>query len=272
MIIGDNIVYLELQKTGSTYTSNILSSIPNQNWQSIGKHNTYKDVFKNDLIKFENKLKIGNIRNPWDWYVSLWAYGCMHKGAIYNRLAKNLFQSCKEHPMPTLSLIYRNPISIFKKRSKWRELYSDSNDKASFNVWLKLILKNSNEKLNIKFHNSLFSRNFGLLTYRYLALFTYDFDRCHNILESFDEVENFDKKNNFLDLVIKTENINYKLLENCKVLGVKEEDLRAIISSFKSKRNSSQHKRAISYYDNESKDLVREKDAFIINKYGYTFD
>ena len=84
MLITDELVYLELQKTGCSHTIKILSALNNKNCKIIGKHNTYDSIPKEDQGNFESKLKIGNIRNPWDWYVSLWAFGCQKKGGLYN--------------------------------------------------------------------------------------------------------------------------------------------------------------------------------------------
>ena len=62
MLITDEIVYFELQKTGCSHTLEILEAFYNKKSKIIGKHNTYDSIPKEDLGNFESKLKIGNIR------------------------------------------------------------------------------------------------------------------------------------------------------------------------------------------------------------------
>ena len=86
MIIGKNILYFELHKTACSHTINILHSIPSIEAKAFGKHNCYNDVPKEIIGDFESKIKMGNVRNPWDWYVSLWAFGCMKKGGLFDKV------------------------------------------------------------------------------------------------------------------------------------------------------------------------------------------
>jgi len=271
LIFSDKLIYIELHKTGSTYTRNILSNITSQEWQSKGKHNTYKDVFKDNIVDFQSKFKIGNIRNPWDWYVSLWAFGCMNKGAIYNRLAKKLNYSLFDNCLHTINLLLHNPNLFFMNRTNWRYLYSDANDPILFRKWLNFILCQSDKKFGIDFHNSSFSKYYGLLTYRYLSLYTYNFNLEQDRMKSYNDVISFDKKDNFLDLIIQTENIEETLLNNSKLVGSDRKEISSIIEKFKTKRNQSSHSSIEEYYTPETIDLVYRKEKFIIDKYDYKF-
>ena len=81
MFVSKDLVFLELQKTGGSHILRLLSQ-----WvkgEIVGKHNR---------LNWENagKFVVGSIRNPWDWYVSLWAYGVGGQGAIRARTHKGL--------------------------------------------------------------------------------------------------------------------------------------------------------------------------------------
>jgi hypothetical protein len=88
MTITDDFIYLELQKTGSTHVTKLLQQLHKNNFVKIGKHNTIKTMPKHVLVGFESKIKVGNIRNPWDWYVSLWSFGCQKRGGLHKMLTK----------------------------------------------------------------------------------------------------------------------------------------------------------------------------------------
>ena len=66
MFVAQGLIYLELQKTGGTHIRRLLERYTGG--KPVGKHNRLPAGSDADFI-------IGSIRNPWDWYVSLWAYG-----------------------------------------------------------------------------------------------------------------------------------------------------------------------------------------------------
>ena len=65
MFISDQICFVELGKTGCSYIRKVLD----QNIK-LGKLTKIHDQISNDLLN-SKKLKIGSIRNPLDWYISL---------------------------------------------------------------------------------------------------------------------------------------------------------------------------------------------------------
>ena len=71
MFVSEKIVFLELHKTGGSHIGHLLSSL--LEGEQVGKHNTLKDLYRNRTI-------LGSIRNPWDWYVSLWPMGVVAVG------------------------------------------------------------------------------------------------------------------------------------------------------------------------------------------------
>ena len=79
IFISEKLVYLALQKTGSTQIRHLLTSIiPGE---LIGTHNRLP------VNLSPKRIAVGSIRNPWAWYVSLWAFGCLGRGGFYHKVA-----------------------------------------------------------------------------------------------------------------------------------------------------------------------------------------
>ena len=81
MFVTERLIYFGLQKTGGFHIRGLLKQY--NDGAPDGKHNHLKDLP-------DNKVVIGSIRNTWDWYVSLWAYGVSGKGAIRARTARRI--------------------------------------------------------------------------------------------------------------------------------------------------------------------------------------
>jgi len=77
MYASEQLIYLELQKTRCTHIRNSLNRCLGGTFD--GTHNQISE----ELMK-SDKLIIGSIRNIWDWYLSLWSYGCDRKGSLHN--------------------------------------------------------------------------------------------------------------------------------------------------------------------------------------------
>lgn len=240
------------------------------NYKIVGKHNTYYNVPINIIGNFEEKLKVGNIRNPWDWYVSLWAFGCQNKGGLYSRLVKNK------------SYITKRGIKHLLKRSLgleysqinpeiWRELYSDPNNHENFNSWLSLILSSDKHSIGVGYKRNKMSKFSGLLTYRYLKLYTYR--KQFTNIDSEYKLEKYDIEENFMDFIIKNENINEALIELADKLDYNIDALSKILGENQEKTNKSNRNRDYRpYYDDKSISLVAKYDNYIINKYNYRFE
>ena len=79
MYIGENYIYFELQKTASSQIRKMFKHADSLSVNVVGIHNSYYEVPKKVLGGFEEKLKIASVRNPWDWYVSLWFGDAINK-------------------------------------------------------------------------------------------------------------------------------------------------------------------------------------------------
>lgn len=269
MLITENIVYIGLQKTGCSHTRKILESLF-LNHSSIDGHTTYDALPQDVRENFPNMIKMGNIRNPWDWYVSLWAFGCMRKGTIYFKTTKDV----KRGSLKWIKNLFnqnRSETKYSMDTSIWKELYSDPNNVENFRKWLKLVLGDFKGAIGEDYKESIVSNVAGLFTYRYLNLFTYEGKNLVKSMNDYSTIVQHDKENNFMDLIIRNEKIHEDLLENAEKMGLEFETVKKVLGKFKTKTNASERMDYHNYYDHETIQLVQSKDRLIIDKYGYTY-
>ena len=272
MLITDHLLYIELHKTGSTFTKNILFELFSPNATLHGNHNPYYKIEPTILGDFEAKIKVGNIRNPWDWYISLWAYGCMKKGGAYHRLTKNHYL----YSAAGVKQLIKNMLSgksLFHKTSRinWKHLYSDGKNTQLFRAWLFHILTTKNSGIGQGYSTDTISQKIGFLSYRYLQLYCLDSNTKLSKLQSLQDALTYDRESNFMNLIIRSDRIKASLIEHSQELGTSEEEINKVIASFQKKSNASVRMPFSEYYDQKTIALVAQKEHLIIEKYGYSY-
>ena len=133
MYISDTVVYFEMHKTGCTHIRNLLVEF--DHGVLDGKHNraNAKDTFDQPIIAT-------SIRNPWDWYVSLWAFGCMGKGELAHALKNGSSQITTDvAKILGKKVLGRRSAPITIGGETWKSLYDDVNNIGNFQLWLKLL-------------------------------------------------------------------------------------------------------------------------------------
>lgn len=270
MLIGDKIIYLELQKTACTHTEKLLESLPGTHWVKKGKHNQLEKLKKHQpelVSNFADKIKVGNVRNPWDWYVSLWSFGCQKEGGFYRRLTG------KEGGQGLIKCLKKTFRQLSIPQKKWEQLYNDRNNFDNFRKWLGMI--NSSKRKNDfgeGFGKLPLSDFAGLFTFRYLKLYTYNFDKKAGEIKNYQALEDFDRKNNFIDFIIKQEGLNEGIERLIKKYDLLTGDFDEFFEKNNKKTNTSKRDSYYrKYYDEETKNLVKSRDKLIIDKYGYQF-
>jgi hypothetical protein len=268
MIVADKLIFLELQKTGCTHIAELLKkSLP---CEQIGKHNRLPADFP-----VKSRLVVGSVRNPWDWYVSLWTYGCGGQGGLYRNLTQSW--SLTGHGLrQNLGLgLARSLRDLGRPRHHWRMLYADCRDAGRFRDWLRLILDHERRHdLREGYGESAISQLAGLMTYRYFYLFSRDAAPLYSPagLASLDDLRALDAENNVLGAVIRNERLQDDLIATLRTAGypLEEKDYQAIATPHRT--NASKRIRRLDYYyDPETAALVQAKEAFLIQKYGYRF-
>ena len=265
MFISRKLIFVELQKTGSTHIQKILTEL--LDGKLVGKHN---QVNKNQFL--EGRVFLGSIRDPWEWYISLWAYGCDKKGALFERLIQRDKSSIKFEGMK------RNPYDFFinilnlRGNNKWMDVYRDVNDVAAFREWLSMMHNRRYiDDIGEGYRNCSINRSCGLMTYRYLMLFCNKGDGLEDInkLSKYSKILEYEKDNCFIDFFIRNEKLESDLFFALEKTGeVYSSEVRFKIASMK-KTNTSSRKVTIDYYDDKSENIVKERERLIIEKFKY---
>lgn len=262
MYVTDDFVYLQLQKTACTHIAQLLAT--HGTGGQIGKHNALSP----QLLASRRKI-IGSVRNPWDWYVSLWAFGCGRKGGLHERVTRRIDAEARYSPSQWL----RAAGGLFDRHTReWREVYADPNDSALFQRWLELMFDPRRAaELGEGYATSSLSRFAGFLVYRYLRLFSRDPARLFDgSLTGHDALARYAESSNVLNFVIRYENLEPDLLETLAALGRPASDEQVQLIRSAPRTNPSVRRRDFStYYDAKSADLVADRERVIITKYGY---
>jgi len=244
-----------MHKTGCTHIAVVLSSL--FDGKQIGKHN----AATHDQI-LNNRYFISSIRNPWDWYLSLWTFGVQGKGALMQRLTqKNLASSIKQ------------TIELSKDTALWRDVYTRSDDIESFRKWLRLIHDpNYSRFLGEGYGDTKVNTLCGFMTYRYLCLCCKKIKdiRNHEVISTYTDLVNFENNNCYIDFFIRQESLEDDLCEAVeKVRPLTYEERERIYSA--EKTNTSKRSLLISdYYDTKSIELIGSRDKLLIDKFGYS--
>ena len=268
MIFGKKYVFLELGRTGSTYARYILVQIPNS--YGVGKkHNNYNSLNISKKKEFEQKYKIGTIRNPFEFYVSLFVFCCEKRGGLYDRITKkpDIFSYYN------YSDIFKTIYLHFKYKKKWLRVLDNRNSNENFKHFIKLLFDINPEAMGNHYGLSKLNNSIGLLTFNYLKLYSKNFINESKTLKSYKEIVEYDKKNNFMDCVFRNESLAQDILDNYKFYADSEDTIKkAILNRPKRSKTSTVKKPFHLFYDDELKEIIFKKDQFIFEKYGYCFE
>tara|TARA_Y100000590_G_C15669310_1_gene995693 strand:+ start:90 stop:905 length:816 start_codon:yes stop_codon:yes gene_type:complete len=266
MFLSKDFCYLELHRSASAHISKLLEKYFPKG-KRIGIHDRADKDTYNSKIFF-----LGSIRNPWDWYVSMWAKACEKRGELYEWTALKKFRfhrlGLKTKPFLSPYIFFNQFVKPFKK---WNEVYVDPKNLDNFRSWLKLILKDRIHDDGSGFGLSSIHNFSGQLTYRYLCLFSKRTeDLFNNSISNFDDMKRFDENYNVLNYVIKLENLENDFINFLTKLNMKvDPSEEKLISNLSRTNKSSRINNFIEYYDQESIDIVYQKERLIIDKYNY---
>jgi len=264
----DQLVYVQMQKTGCTHITSLLSQL--FEGRHIGKHYPASE----EQISSQ-KYFLSSIRNPWDWYVSLWTYGVQGNGGLRQRLTEDrkLFRSF----LKTI----RNPLkersAFFDEWSRdvksFRKLYDRDDNVESFRRWLAMIHNPANQRfLGEEYRETVIAEFCGFMTYRYLRLC------CRNrsvlddrrLVSSHRDIVTFDQENCYIDFFIRQESLEQDFCEAVEnVRPHSKQEKESIFAAGKS-NTSSRALTVLEYYDSQSIELVAKREKFLIDKFGYS--
>ena len=235
MFVSEKLVYLQLQKTGCTHIAGLLAELIGG--EQIGKHNSLpRHLF--------DRFIIGSIRNPWDWYVSRWAFGCRRvekRGRMWNTVSRHLYKRY----VRLLPFAPRKAIDgMLHERKKpiedWKACYADCNDPKLFQKWIRMVYSPERKyDFGEDYGFSSLSGFAGLYTYLYFKIFSKRVRRIYgNSIRSLEDLTVFDTKHTAPSYIIRTESIEEDLIKALQLAGCALSDAQVNSITSRQKRNT----------------------------------
>jgi hypothetical protein len=266
VFVTDQLIYIQMQKTGSSHIVSLLSGL--FDGEQVGNHNAASAAQIASDLYF-----ISSIRNPWDWYLSLWTFGVQGGGGLKEILTTRMYRRAfnlllKEPRQGVVTLRHE----AFKDVRTWRDVYDDSGNVSSFRKWLKLVHDPQHaNRLGEGYGNSAITGICGFMTYRYLYLCCADPWRLNDpgTMRSFLDIWRFEQDASYIDYTIRQEALEEDFISAVDAVRPLSPEEKAKILGAR-KINTSQRSRTVGdYYDEETIEIVARREKLLIDKFGY---
>ena len=264
MIIGKNFFIAEMPKTGTTFLRNYFKQ--HKNIELTIHHETLNQNNRYDLLNFEDR--IGLIRNPYEWYLSLWKWSCREKkgSVIFNDLVGIRIKLKR--------LIFNKRIFAYilhqflKDRNKLKNLFDDVNSKKNFNEFLKIMLDFKNRyKIGSEYSFVPFE-NLGYMTYIFFCqnMLRENYNIVYNSSYKLKDIIKNNNLNLYTNIFFKTENLNSSLKKFLKRKKIKIKNFKQVENNSTSKKLN---KNIINFFSKENILLIEKNENYIFKKFKY---
>jgi hypothetical protein len=254
MIEYDNFIYLDVYRTGSSHIVDLLGRICEGKAIHAVRHASLTRC--RPWGNTGGKPVFATVRNPWDWYVSLWAIGADGKRPVREHLLEHKGQTAVD------------------------ALYDRSDPKVSFSRWLNVM--HDPYQLNtilMKEHlpQSGLAPVIGLYTYRFLRVTTRypRFFLRRPFVNSPRGASRYHKVMRAYGTLLRHETLTTDLIAFVErhPKGFKPNAVEVIRAADAKHRNFSKRTLASyrDYYSDSDAALVAERDRFFIDVFGYGF-
>jgi hypothetical protein len=268
MFVSDKIVFMELQKTGCTHIRNLLKEI-------VGGEFVERHIQADPRLFGDGRFFLGSVRDPWDWHVSLWAYGCDSKGDFFSNVTTKGIRirdrGWKRHPYSTLIEYLGSRPN--RHSEQWKRTFRDVNDAGAFRQWLHMLHDETYWcDVGEGYWRFALNRYAGLLTYRYLKIFTCKKGELDVLkkLSTPEQLAEHERQHCFIDYFIRNESLEADLLAALELKKFEIPHKVAAGMTARPRTNTSSKKHGPRYYyDAEAEKLVGARDRLIIDKFGY---
>jgi Tfp pilus assembly protein PilF len=236
MIITDKFVFIHLHKTGGQSLNDAIAScIPSQ--RMVGYHFPYAEI----PAEARDLPVVGIVRNPWDWYVSWYAFN--NGPRMRSPLFKVVSNAGTAGFKATVSNLVNLGSAADSSERQRNELMSMLPDTLDGNRGVGLT-KASIEDLAASgkgYYSWLFARMLGQGP------------------DGRDQIGRFENlQDDFLNIMTR--------------LGVEETDaIRKSLQGAK-RKNTSRHSHYSHYYDDELRDLIGHQDVAVVDRFHYQFE
>jgi hypothetical protein len=236
MIVTDKFVFIHMHKTGGQSLIRIIGeTIPNA--QQIGYHYPLAML----PPEYADRPLVGMVRNPWDWYVSWYAFNTRQDvGNPLFFILSDGFQADYQETIANLASLCGDSPESRNYRAALAEILPDS------------LEGNTGVGLTRQDIESMEGSNLGY--------YSWQFGRMHGDLD-----------NPALHLG-RFENLQQEFVTIMRDLEVAEAD--AMASRFEAipRINASRHSHYSKYLDDELRQLIGERDAPMIERFDYAFE
>lgn len=273
----DKLIFVQMQKTASTHIASLLAQIFNAGPANngLGKHwpASPKQLSSGKIIA-------SSIRNPWDWYVSLWTFGAEGKGGLRNRLCNHAEHDYDKNNSGTSS----SDCNPFRMNShgecnrstsaEWQLVYSDKTSISLFRKWLCMLLDPVNSyQVGEEYGQRGVAENCGFMTHRYLRLCCLTKPRFDNNkkLENHSALRGFDDASCYIDYFIRQEFLNQDFCELVGKIRPISDKENCFIHNARPTNSSIRAHKLSHYYNEACTKLVLNRDRLIVDKFGYLF-
>lgn len=255
MIEFETFIYLDVYRTGSTHIISLLPQITDEKLVLAHRHAALTKSRWHG--RTDGKLVFASVRNPWDWYVSLWAYGADGKSAIRRYLKAHMSADAVD------------------------SLYDKTKPEISFRKWLRLMHDPLvlNKVMEEHMPESGLGPVLGIYTYRFLRVTT-RYPKLllrHPFIRSIDGALRHHRWMKSYSNALRNEHLSEDFVgliaanrDRCGFHGNAADVIR-----HHDRRPKNASGRTLStyrdYYDPETRDLVASRDRFFIDEFGYVF-
>ncbi|MSQ67846.1 MAG: hypothetical protein EXR83_06585 [Gammaproteobacteria bacterium] len=272
MFQSNELIYMALQKTGSTHISGVLAQLFQGVWHGKLTGATAEQIRTTPFF-------LSSIRNPWEWYLSLWTYGVGGEGGLRKRLTQRNLLRAVGAPVNASGAWRRGRSRLLSLRDElskdipaWRAGYVSSDNQAAFRTWLGMILDPRNARaLGEGYGDSLSAPWYGFMTHRYCLLCCQGLQRLStpSTIASYADLVRFEQDNCYIHQFVRQEALPETLsaaLEHVRALTPAE---RALILGAQRTNKSVRALSITDYYTADLIDLVARRDRLIVEKFGY---
>ncbi len=249
--------YLDVHKTGSTFVSKVLSDVSLKRSFASSKHSAIETLGVRHLIRVARyrdryaRLSGGtyrsdcfyfnSIRNPFEYYASLYNYGCDGRGGLFDSL----------------------------QRSGWSDLYDRSEN--GFLEWVRVVLDPENTGLVAKEFHQTCGAAVGILTFRFLWLSVVSpWSRLRGI-GTLEEARDVLERDGICKATLRNEALNVELLELFEGplrADVDLERARSLLGdSERVNASIAATAQGSALEQSSAADLVRERDGIIFERF-----
>jgi hypothetical protein len=249
-------IYLDVYKTGSAHLKYLLPEITEGQQVRLKRHAPL--TAGRPYSWTGGKLVFATVRNPWDWYTSLWSYACERKGGIWRFFSEALPKS-EIRPM----FDPQNPVASFEK---WLRAVNDKD-------FMERVIRNNLPESGLAGIVGLYTFRFMRVTTPYPTVFLKSW-----LVPGIDAAIRYQRRFHMYKDVLRSESLNSDLKayvakhrERCRFRA----DAEAIIDRFAAApRNTST--RVLpgfrDYYNDATRQLVADKDRLFLELFGYGFE